>query len=164
VRKRSGRKSRSNMLLDLRKLYVAGVTTDLFKAIDTPTPTEADFEIAFCEDILKTDPAHFEAMSLLGDAYTRKGEFQKGLELDLRLSRLCPDNKLVRYNLACSYALTGQKDKAMTCLNKAVELGYRDVEHLRQDHDLDALKTDPRFQTLIKKLSAEQHEPTSQQG
>ena len=82
---------------------------------------------------------------LLGDAFTRKGEYQKGLEFDLRLSQLKPENKLIRYNLACSYALTGQKDKALNCLNKAVELGYTDLEHLRKDTDLDTIKSDPRF-------------------
>jgi len=156
------------MLLDIRKLYKSGVTSDLFRPIEVPVPAEADFEIAFCEDILKSVPgrAHFETMVLLGDAYTRKGEYAKGLEMDIQLSRLQPENKLVRYNLACSYALTGQKEKAFSTLNKAVELGYRDVEHLRNDHDLDAIKSDPRFQSLLTKLSSVTQEPetSSHQG
>lgn len=156
MRKRNGRKTRSNMLLDLRKLYVGGLSTDVFKAIDLPIAAEGDFDVLFCEGILRDDSNHFEAMVMLGDAYTRRGEYLKGLELDLRLSNIKPDNKLIRYNLACSYALTGQKEKALNTLNKAVELGYRDLEHLRQDHDLDVLKTDPRFQNIIRKLSTEQ--------
>ena len=168
MRKRNGRKSRSIMQLDLRKLYAAGVTTDLFRPMEAPALIEADFEVEFCEGILKTDPAHlhFEAMVLLGDAYTRKGDFEKGLQTDLHLSKIQPDNKLVRYNLACSYALTGQKDKAISSLNKAIDLGYRDLEHLRSDHDLDALKTDPRFQSILARLSsiAEEHEASSPQG
>jgi tetratricopeptide (TPR) repeat protein len=164
VRKRNGRKSRSNLVLDLRKLYLGGLWGDIFKPIDQPVANETEFDIQFCEDILREHKAHFEALVLLGDAYTRKGDYQKGLELDLRLSSIKPDNNLVRYNLACSYALTGQKEKALLCLNKAVELGYRDVEHLRQDHDLDAVKSDPRFQLLVKKLSAEQPEASSHQG
>ena len=155
VRKRQARKSRSIMQLDLKKLYVGGLAADISKAIETPLPNEADFEIDFCGQILCTDSNHVEAMVLLGDAYTRKGDYAKGLELDLRLSAIKPESELIRYNLACSYALTGQKDKAINCLDKAIELGYRDVEHLRQDHDLDAIKADPRFQNMIKKLSAE---------
>jgi len=153
------------MLLDIRKLYKSGVTSDLFRPIDVPVPAEADFEIAFCEDILKSNPhpSHFEAMVLLGDAYTRKGDFAKGLEMDLQLSRIQPENNLVRYNLACSFALTGQGEKALSTLNKAVELGYRDVEHLRNDHDLDTIKTDPRFLTLLNKLSNVSEETSSPQ-
>jgi Flp pilus assembly protein TadD len=145
-------------LLDLRKLYVGGLCTDIFKAIDLPFPDQADLEIDFCENVLKGNPHHLEAMVLLGDAFTRKGEYEKGLQCDLHLSKLKPDNKLIRYNLACSYALTGQKDKAISCLNKAVELGYTDVEHIRQDHDLDGLKSDPRFQSIIKKMTSAQVE------
>jgi tetratricopeptide (TPR) repeat protein len=167
VRKRGSRKSASLTILDLRAVYFRGLTPDLFRTIETPAPKDADFEIAFCQEVLRGNPMHFEALVLLGDSYTRKGEYQKGLELDLWLSRLRPENKFVRYNLACSYALTGQKDKALSSLSQAVELGYRDAEHLRQDHDLNTLKTDPRFQELLERLSAleqEEHETSSQPG
>ena len=150
------------MLLDLRQAYFDGLGVNLFRPFEMPLPRDAEFEIQFCREILRTDSNHFEALVLLGDAYTRNGEFERGLEMDLKLSRLKPDNKLIRYNLACSYALTGQKDKAIHNLHKAVELGYRDVEHLRQDRDLDAIKSDPRFQNLIKKLSADERQQQRQ--
>lgn len=159
VRKRKGRQTRSNTLLDLRKVYVGGFAANLFAPLALPAQKEAEFEIQFCKEILRADSNHFEALVLLGDAYTRNGDYEKGLEMDLRLSRLKPNNKLIHYNLACSYALTGQKDKALTNLHKAVELGYCDVDQLRQDRDLDALKSDPRFQTIVKKLSTEDHQP-----
>jgi tetratricopeptide (TPR) repeat protein len=146
------------MVLDLRKLYVGGLSCDLFKAIDLPIPSESEVEVDICEQVLRANPNHFEALVLLGDNYTRRGEYAKGLELDLRLSRIKPENKLIRYNLACSYALTGEKEKALSCLNKAVELGYDDVEHLRQDRDLEGLKGDPRFLNIVKKLASTQHQ------
>lgn len=145
-------------MLDFRQAYLDGLSGNLFKAIETPLPTDTEFEIQFCKEVLRANANHFEALVLLGDAYTRNGDYEKGLEMDLRLSRIKPDNKLVRYNLACSYALTGQKDKAILSLNKAIELGYCDIEHLSQDRDLDAIKSDPRFQDIVKKLSAEQHQ------
>jgi len=163
VRRRSSRKTRSLTPLDIRDLYATGLCSDLFDAIETPALSEVDFDIQFCQDILRTSASHFEALVLLGDSYTRKGEYQKGLELDLSLSRICPENKMVRYNLACSYALTGQKEKAIQAIEQAVELGYRDAEHLRQDHDLDAIKSDPRFQALLLRLSVQEQETSSHQ-
>lgn len=145
-------------MLDVRKVYLSGFAANLCAPFDVPLPKDPEFEIQFCKEILRSDANHFEALALLGDAYTRNGDYAKGLEMDLRLSRLKPDNKLIRYNLACSYALTGQKDKALLNLHKAIELGYSDIEQLRQDRDLDALKSDPRFQNLIKQLSAEQRQ------
>lgn len=95
---------------------------------------------------------HYDALVVLGDAYTRNGDYLKGLELDIRLSQLKPENETIRYNLACSYALIGQTDNALKNLSTAVELGYNDVDHLRNDNDLAGLKADPRFQTLVRKL------------
>ena len=153
MRKRHARKSRSELTLDLRKFYLAGFSAHLLNSLETPGLGQVDFEIQFCEDVLGADPTHAEALLLLGEDYTRKGEYVKGLELDLRLLQLRPNNKLVRYNLACSYALTGQKDAALHSLTQAVELGYRDVDHVRQDRDLDTIKSDPRFELIIKKMS-----------
>jgi Flp pilus assembly protein TadD len=128
---------------------------DLFKHIETPLPTEADFEVEFCENILNANPTqqHLDALLLLGDAYTRKGEYQKGLEVDLKLAVIDPKNQHVQYNLACSYALIGEMDQAIHSLTKAVELGYRDAEHIRNDHDLDGIKNNPDFKSLLNKLT-----------
>jgi tetratricopeptide (TPR) repeat protein len=144
------------MVLDIRKLYSTGMTYDVFRPMDVPQPDEATFEIEFCESILKSNPDHFETLVLLGDAFTRKGDFSRGLDLDLRLSSMRPENKNISYNLACSYALTGQKEKALNCLTKAIDLGYNDLKHLREDHDLDTIKNDPRFVTLLGRLNTDE--------
>lgn len=34
-------------------------------------------------------------------------------------------------------------------LRRAVELGYRDFRYMREDHDLDLIKHDPRFRKLL---------------
>ena len=89
----------------------------------------------------------------LGELYTRAGEYEKGLALDRRLIELAPESPIVHYNLACSLALLDQPDGAFEALEKAVQLGYRDLAHLRRDPDLASLRTDPRFVELVKRLS-----------
>ena len=140
------------MVLDIRKLYLGGLTTDLDARIDIGMPDDLEFEIGFCQRVLESLPTHYDALVLLGGAYTRAGEFQKGLELDLKLAQLKPDNETIHYNLACSYALTGQTDNALCNLSKALDLGYNDVAHLCGDNDLAPLKSDPRFHKLVQKL------------
>ena len=154
VRQRKKRKSRSNLTLDIEKLYANGVTANLDRPIDVVMPSEIETEIAMCESILEANPAHYDALVLLGDAYTRNGDYVKGLELDIRLSHLRPENGTIRYNLACSYALIGQTDNALKNLSTAVDLGYNDFDHLSNDIDLAVLKSDPRFQTLLQKIVA----------
>ena len=56
------------------------------------------------------------------------------------------------YNLACSYALLNQTRPALAALTKAIECGYDDFEHLRQDSDLENLLKDEHFQRFIKQI------------
>jgi tetratricopeptide (TPR) repeat protein len=107
-----------------------------------------DFEIAFYEGVLKRTPRYIEAIIPLAEAYTRKGFYEKGLEMDLRLTELCADDPVAYYNLACSYALLGKKQEALTTLQKAVALGYSDFAHLRKDADLKSLYGDPEFEKI----------------
>ena len=113
---------------------------------------DIDFEIAFYENIIKGTPHFIEALGAIGDLYTRAGLWQKGLEVDLKLSRLRPEDALVFYNLACSYALLNQTRAALGALTKAIDFGYDDFEHLKGDMDLDNLLKDEHFQQNIKQL------------
>jgi tetratricopeptide (TPR) repeat protein len=117
------------------------------------TLLELDFEIALFENVLKTRTDDVEALESLGMAYTQRGLYAKGLEVDRRLAELKPENARVHYNLACSYSLVGDVDLAIASLERAIQLGYDDLEHLENDHDLDAIRNDRRFQELVKKIA-----------
>ena len=66
---------------------------------------DLDVKIVFMEGIVRRDPRYIEALQILGDHYTQRGQFDNSLKVDKRLSRLEPKNPLVFYNLACSYSL-----------------------------------------------------------
>lgn len=111
---------------------------------DIPGDVE-QFEVEFLEAVVGRDPCEESSLALLGHIYTRQGEYAKGLEIDLRLARLRPDDPIAHYNLACSLSLVNRVDEALDALEQAVELGYRDLPHLLQDEDLANLRSDPRF-------------------
>jgi tetratricopeptide (TPR) repeat protein len=117
------------------------------------TKEDLDFEIKFFEGIANHDPDFIEALQILGDAYTKTGQWEKGLKIDERLARLCPDNSLVFYNLACSYSLLKQVEEALGALRQAVKLGYSDARWLTKDPDLDNLRRDDRFEKIRSDLS-----------
>ena len=108
-----------------------------------------DFEILFFERLVKENPNHVDALILLAEVYTKNGLYEKGLQIDKRLAKLKTEDPIVHYNLACSFALVGEKDEAIVALKKAIEFGYTDFEHLKQDQDFKALRDDPRFQSLL---------------
>jgi len=97
-------------------------------------------------------PEDIQAIHWLGYAYTHVGRYEDGLELDRRLSRLMPDDRMVHYNLACSLALLGRIDEAFDTLYHAVDLGYGDAEHLEADSDLDSIRRDDRYPDLLARI------------
>ncbi len=112
---------------------------------------DLDFEISFYEDLLKGKPDFVDALILLGDAYTKKGLLDKGLETDLKLSRLCPDDPTIHYNLACDYSLLKDSDRCLETLAKAIALGYREFKFMEKDPDLAYIRQDARYGELVSK-------------
>ncbi len=53
------------------------------------------------------------------------------------------------YNIACCYALLGDKEAALKWLEKAFEIGFRDLELAQTDSDLQSLHEDPRYLKLV---------------
>ena len=119
---------------------------------------EQEFEIRFYEGVVKRSPNYVDALIPLAEAYTRYGLYEKGLEIDKRLSVLCKNNPIAFYNLACSFALVGKKRSALSALKQAIELGYRDFSHLRRDPDLKSLRGSAAFEKLIKQCQKPQGE------
>ncbi|MBF0522165.1 MAG: hypothetical protein HQL24_03805 [Candidatus Omnitrophica bacterium] len=117
-----------------------------------PLENDQDFEIAFYEGLLKKNPDFVDALIAIGDLYTKKGLYQEGLDVDIKLSSLRPDDAIVFYNLACSYSLLQQIDKSFDAIKNAIELGYEDFDYLLKDEDLKHLREDKRFQEYFGSL------------
>jgi len=75
-------------------------------------------------------------------------DFQKAIAEDYRVDA-------ASYNIACGYALLGDKDKAFEWLHKSLEEGFELSGYLRGDDDLEDLHDDPRW-AEIKKAAREE--------
>jgi HEAT repeat protein len=53
------------------------------------------------------------------------------------------------YNLACLYALTGDRARSVDWLEKAVKAGFTDRAWIRKDGDLDAIREEPGYKKLL---------------
>lgn len=115
-------------------------------------PSDPGFEITFFETVLRRNPQYTDVIELLGGLYTKQGRIADGLKMDRRLVRLQPSNATAHYNLACSLALSRRKTDALRSLQTAVDLGYKDLDWMSQDPDLETLKEDPDFQRLLSGL------------
>jgi adenylate cyclase len=60
-----------------------------------------------------------------------------------------PEDPLLLYNISCMYALLGNPNEALNCLEKAVDKGYGQKDWVEHDSDLDSLRQLPRFQLIV---------------
>lgn len=62
------------------------------------------------------------------------------------------------YNIACGYAREGNIEMSLQFLETALDRGFTRSSYLTSDPDLRNLRSDPRFQALISKVSSELEE------
>ncbi len=111
--------------------------------------SQLDFELQFFDRILAQNPDYVDVLRVHADNLTSKGQYASGLAADRHLARLRPKDPAIHYNLACSYSLLHMNDAAIGALDSALRLGYRNVEHLLKDSDLDHVRKDARFVGLL---------------
>jgi tetratricopeptide (TPR) repeat protein len=114
--------------------------------------SQIDFEIDFFEQILNRDPAYADVLRNLGELFSVKGCHRRALQVDWRLVSIRPRDPVANYNLACDYSLLGQYTEAFQTLRQAIQVGYRDLEHLLTDADLAPLHRHPEFDAIIQEL------------
>jgi hypothetical protein len=77
---------------------------------------------------------------------------RKGIEI-------FPKDATWHYNLACALAYRADKAEALTMLERAIDLGFRDPKAIEADHDLKQLSKLPQFKVLLEKASKLQGKP-----
>lgn len=104
----------------------------------------------------------------LGAAYFAKKQFDKAIQNYLKAMELDPDifertsrggvvaqlpspEDRARYDyvLAKLYARTGDPDRSLRYLKKAMEEGYKDIKNVYKDDEFSTLRKDPRFAELM---------------
>jgi len=98
---------------------------------------------------LAADPTDARALSLSASALLvagREGEARAWTE---RARLLEPDEPYIHYNAACFYALSGDIDRALDCLDQVHVDTICNLDWMRHDEGLDALRGHPRFEALM---------------
>jgi len=67
------------------------------------------------------------------------------------------NDNICLYNLACSEALLGNSEAAISYLKRSVECGYSNLEHMNKDSDLDSIRQLPAFVAIAESLQNKNH-------
>jgi len=96
------------------------------------------------------DPAVPEAYNGVGVTYRMRNDLGKALDWYKKSLAVNPDFGDAYYNMACVYALQGEKELALRYLQIAALNGYVAADTLDHDPDLEALRGEPAYQALLR--------------
>ena len=87
-----------------------------------------------------------------GEAHLRKGDPERAaLFFEITIAA-GTENVNNFYNLACAYALSQDKKKALKSLQRAIDLGFTDIALLESDKMLASLRRDKAFIALVQAM------------
>jgi adenylate cyclase len=108
------------------------------------------------EKAISVDADNGSAMAAVFSCLLSLGETDRAREWARRAVLIDPDNMTMRYNLACDLVINlGDLDLALEMLTPVCwRCGKEQVEWMRTDPDLNALRDDPRFRKMIAEAEA----------
>ena len=83
-----------------------------------------------------------------------RGAYQEALAALGALQAEVPDDDRVQYMLAVVHAQRGELSEAISCLERAVELNAENRGFASQDADLEPLRRDLQFRTMLERASS----------
>jgi tetratricopeptide (TPR) repeat protein len=78
-----------------------------------------------------------------------RGEYTRAVELIQDYLKYSPNDAGMIYNLACAHSRLSDFDAAASDLLRAFKAGFRDIEHMRHDPDLAALRQHPTYKAIL---------------
>lgn len=99
--------------------------------------------------LLASDPADAETWLNLARVLHAAKRYPEAIAANLEAAKAAPQRPLALFNLACAYALAGEREKAIAAATKAVDAGYRVKWSYAQDSDLASIREDGRFKALV---------------
>jgi len=88
------------------------------------------------------------------DALYTSGSYDSALVYARKIVAVQPDNPHSWYGMAYLHSLAGHVDSSLIWLDGAVTRGFVDYMHFELDSDLDAIRSDPRYRSILGKARA----------
>ena len=134
-------------------VVAASLTSTSLQAVGTDEEIRkaALHGIDVSERYLELNPDDALALSRYATNLVGIGEIEKGLERAERAYAINPG--VCRYNVACTFMLAGQTERALELLEEHALAGAVLLAWLEKDSDWDEARDHPRYKAIIKSLS-----------
>ena len=102
---------------------------------------------------LELHPDDARSYVLGAGALARLGESERAREWAERAMSLASDDDAILYNAGCALAVVGEEQQALDALERAISAGLAGGDWVSHDPDWQRFRGDPRFQSLIERLT-----------
>ena len=102
--------------------------------------------------LISSRPEDGDAWLSLGNLLVDAKRYDEGINALQSAAKSKEQRAHALYSLACAYALTGEKQKALEAMGGAIEAGLRHKMMYESDPDLASIRDDARFRKLIAAL------------
>lgn len=106
---------------------------------------EAVFPLRRCLALIPDD---IRVALALGWCCKRTGRLDEAISALEHAVQVEPGEAILHYNLACYWSIARDRRRALQYLAQALEIDGNFRELVREEHDFDALRSDPLFQAL----------------
>jgi serine/threonine protein kinase/Flp pilus assembly protein TadD len=101
------------------------------------------------EERLALNPDDARAWNLGSGVLIALNEVDRGIKFLETSVAIDPDDPQLLYNVACTYAVLRQPEKALETLEHAIDKGYGHKDWLMHDPDFESIRETPRFKAIL---------------
>ena len=102
---------------------------------------------------IRMNPDDARALIFGAIGLVEQGDRVRAIQWIERALEFSGEEPFMLYNVACAYALLGDTARALDFLERAVALGWSERVWIQHDSDLESLRDEPRFISLMQSLS-----------
>jgi serine/threonine protein kinase/Flp pilus assembly protein TadD len=109
-------------------------------------------QVHLIDQHLDLNPEDSRALILGATANANIHDVDRAVDFAKRAITVDPDDPMLLYNIACTYAIIGRPDDALDALEHSVEKGWGDPAWIEHDADLDSIRQSPRYKALVQAM------------
>jgi len=106
-----------------------------------------------CDRHIALNPDDGRALTMGSVARARAGDRTGALDWAERAIAAEPDDPVIVYAAAGTFAVLGMTDRAVATFSRAIECGFANRQWIEEDPDFDDIRDDERFQAVLEALA-----------